>query len=98
LDGEPVKVSIVNGIAKIRFSDLDMPMPGVFGNGDIEGVIAAYTKQIEEVDAAFDALPDGWRPPSWGPHDGLDAFDDIDLPEAEDSSEVVYLHGARRDG
>jgi hypothetical protein len=96
IDGEPARISIVNGAAKIRMYGLTGVLPGQFAEGAIADVVAAEKKQVEEIDAAFDALPDG-RPPSWGPHDGLDAFDDIDLAELEeDSCEVVYLNEVRR--
>jgi hypothetical protein len=57
LDGEPVKVSIVNGIAKIRTGGFDIFVPGEF-DADIGEVLAAYKRQAQEVDKLLANLPD----------------------------------------
>ncbi len=57
LDGEPARVSIVNGRARIRVNWFDICVLGKF-DGCVEDVIAAYERQVEETEKAFRNLPD----------------------------------------
>jgi hypothetical protein len=60
LDGEPARVSIVNGTARIRIGWFDIHVPGKF-DSDVDEVIAAYERQVEETEKAFRKLPDDWE-------------------------------------
>ena len=57
LDGEPARVSIVNGIARICIGWFDIHVPGKF-DSDVDEVIAAYKRQLEDTERAFHNLPD----------------------------------------
>jgi hypothetical protein len=60
LEGEPARVSIVNGTARIRIGWFDIHVPGKF-DSDVDEVIAAYERQVEETEKAFRKLPDDWE-------------------------------------
>jgi hypothetical protein len=60
LDGEPARVSIVNGIARICIGWFDVHVPGKF-DGCVDEVISAYKRQEEETEKAFRNLPDDWE-------------------------------------
>ena len=64
LDGEPARVKIIKGQAILRIFGFDAPVPGVFEDGDIQGVITAHQKQLADIDTAIAALPSGWVPTS----------------------------------
>ena len=63
LEGEPARVSIVNGTARIRIGWFDIHVPGKF-DSDVDEVIAAYERQVEETEKAFRKLPDDSDEPS----------------------------------
>lgn len=96
LDGEPVRVSIVNGIARILVCGSDIHVPGKF-DGDPKKVLSVYKMQIEEIDAAFANLPDDWQPPSSMLPEGWEPIAGLDYVEMElHKNEVIYLEEVRR--
>ena len=56
LEGEVVRVSIVNGTARILIGGFDIHVPGRF-DGDVNEVLAAYKRQVEKLEIAFANLP-----------------------------------------
>ncbi len=57
LDGEPVRVSSVNGINRIIIGGFDTHVPGKYG-GDAKKILEAYQMQIEETEKAFARMLD----------------------------------------
>ncbi len=83
LDGEPARVSIVNGIARICIGWFDIHVPGKF-DGCVDEVISAYKRQLEETEKAFRNLPDGWKDEPWEPPEGWVIVSEQDIQDLED--------------
>jgi len=80
MDEEPVRVSIVNGVARVRIWEFDIHVPGNF-DGDVDEVVAAYKRQEEEMEekiANFNANPE---PPPLEPPEGWVPFSDQDIQD-----------------
>ena len=98
LEGEPARVSIVNGTARIRIGWFDIHVPGKF-DSDVDEVIAAYERQVEETEKAFRSMPDGWKQPSCC--DDLLAITDEELDELileyeKDRGQVISMKTRER--
>ena len=98
LDGEPVRISIVNGIARVRICEFDIHVPGNF-DGDVDEVVAAYKRQEEEMDVKIANFHDNPEPPPWEPPEGWVPFTDQDIQElVEIPCDVIPLRrGDRND-
>ena len=72
IDGEPAKVSIVNGRAKILFDScgFDIPMRGKFH--DVDSVVRAYKDQIKQINKSLENPPHGGGRSSWDSPQGAD--------------------------
>ena len=98
LEGEPARVSIVNGTARIRIGWFDIHVPGKF-DSDVDEVIAAYERQVEETEKAFRKLPDDWEQSSCC--DDLLAITDEELDELileyeKDRGQVISMKTGER--
>ena len=78
--GEVVRVSSVNGTNRIIIGGFDIHVPGEFG-GDPNKVLAAYKRQIEQIDAAFANMPPDSKPLSYCEDTALIPISDDELDE-----------------
>ena len=98
LEGEPARVSIVNGTARIRIGWFDIHVPGKF-DGCVDEVISAYKRQEEETEKAFRSMPDGWKQPSCC-YDLLaitdEELDELILEYEKDRGQVISMKTGER--
>ena len=81
LDEERVRICTGNGVSRIIVGGFDIHVPGKF-DGDPKKVLGAYKLQMEELENAFNNLPDDWEKSSCGEDNcGLTPISDQELDE-----------------
>ncbi len=92
---ETVRVSIVNGTAKILITGFVICVPGKF-DGDVEEVLAAYKRMIEEQSIAHAKMVDDLGEPSFCndllaiSQEELDELDEL-IREFESQCKVICM-------